>query len=208
MNVTALRHPWRKPLLALILVTVWLVTMAGLLMPSVLRSGDAAFYLQLVVKEVSQLVLWVAAWAWVNQTRQGRTQLDTHTSLAFTAGLFDNAVPSFALPWAFFAMGWTWPAGLYDIIRAVLIALLGLLHLRLACNGLTPRRLALWLLASTLAISLVAANSWIKQNNSEALDRLGYEPNIYPAWWVKKPQHGIDDGLKAMWERDWDKGER
>ena len=193
-------QPTAPLLLAPALVLAWLASLALNLLPGLLRPTDTALYLELAVTEITQLSLWVAAWAWVTHTRQQRTRLAEHTALAAGAGLLDNAVLSLALPWAFFAMGWPWPAGLYDISRTALITLTALLHLTLACEGLTPRRLGLWLLASTLALGLTAANSWIEHNDSEALDSLPYQPNLYPAIWVKTPEHGIDEGLKVMWE--------
>ena len=89
----------------------------------------------------------------------------------------------------------------------MLIALLALLHLRLVCHGLTLHRLSLWLLASSLALSLVIAFQWASRNDQAALERLPYEPNIYPAWWIKAPEHGIEEGLKAMWGEVSGKGE-
>lgn len=191
------------PLLALVCVTAWLASLINGAWPGLLRPTDTAFYLQVAVEEISQLALWVAAWSWVSYTRQSRTQLATHTSMAAGAGLIDNSVLGLALPWTFFVMGWPWPSGLYEISRAVLISLLGLLHMRLACQGLTRRRLGLWILASTVALTLVAASVWIEENNGEALRRLPYKPNIYPPYLIQTPKHGIEDGLNAMWEREW-----
>ena len=193
----------RATLLALICVAAWLASMINTAWPGLLRPADTASYLQSAVEEVSHLALWVAAWSWVSYTRQGQTQLATHTSMAALAGLIDNVVLSLAVPWAFFVLGWPWPSGLGHISRAVLIALLGLLHLRVACGGLNLRRWGLWLLASTVALTLVTASRWVEDNNTEALRDLPYQSNIYPADWIQRPEHGVEDGLKAMWEREW-----
>ncbi len=198
-----IRSDLRAPLLALLCVCAWLASLFNGVWPGLLRPTDAAFYLQAAVEEISQLALWVAAWSWVTYTRQGRMQLSAHISLAAGAGLLDNAVLALALPWTFFAMGWPWPASFYTISHAVLVALLGLLHLRLACEGLTPRRLGLWLLASGIGLGLVVATSWIEQNNRDALDQLPYRPNIYPAHWVQTPVHDLKEGLQALWEQEW-----
>ena len=29
------------------------------------------------------------------------------------------------------------------------------------------------------------------------------EPNIYPATVVRTPEHGLEEGLKVMWGREW-----
>ncbi len=89
----------------------------------------------------------------------------------------------------------------------MLIALLALLHLRLVCHGLTPHWLGLWLLAGSLALTLVIAFQWASRNDQAGLERLPYEQKNYPAWWIKAPEHGIEEGLKAMWGEASGKGE-
>ena len=206
MNVTPLRPrqslmPERSKLLALLGLSLWLSSLAWTMLPGIVRRGDDAFYLQRIVEDITHLSLWVALWAWVTHTCQQRTRLADHTALATSAAALDNALLGLANPWAFFALGWPWPAGLYELSRTALITLTALLHLHLACQGLNPRRLGLWLLASTLALAVTLAQNWIDANDSEALDRLTYQPNLYPAIWVKTPEHGIEDGLKVMWDK-------
>lgn len=193
----------RLSIMAALWVAVWLGALIATLVPGVARPGDLAHNVKVVVQEITQLALWVTVWAWVTYTRQGQTRLAQHISLAAAAALIDPAVLGYALPRAFFAMGWPWPAGLYDMSRTLLIATAGLLHLRLACQGLNPRRWILWLLATTLAMGLMVGYQWAEQNDKDALNRLGYQPNIYSATVVYTPEHGLEDGLKVMWGREW-----
>ena len=198
----------RPPALAVLWLAVWLSTLMASELPGHARPGDLAKTVQLIVHDATWLTLWIAAWAWVTHTRQGTPRLAQHTSLAAAAALIDVAVLGTALPWAFFAMGWPWPASLYEMSRTLLIAITGLLHLRLATLGLNQTRWALWLLATTVALSLMAAQQWAEHNDKDALNQLNYQPNIYPATVVRTPEHGLEDGLKVMWGREWGEGGR
>ena len=65
----------------------------------------------------------------------------------------------------------------------------------------------LWL-ATTAALSLMAAQQWAEHNDKDALNLLNYQPNIYPATVVRTPENGLEDGLKVMWGREWGEGGR
>ncbi len=184
-------------------LTVWLVVLFATQAPGHARPGDLALTVELIANDVTQLAIWVALWAVVTHTLQGQSRLAQHTSLAAAAALLEVAVLGTAIPWTFFAFGWPWPASLFVMSRTLLIALVGLLHLRLACQGLNTTRWALWLLATTLALSLTAARQWAEHNSQDALNQLKYQPNIYPATVIRTPEHGLEDGLKAMWDREW-----
>lgn len=193
----------RPPAMAVLWLALWLAALTAALAPGHARPGDLAHTVKLIVHDASWLALWIAAWAWVTHTRQGTARLAQHTRLAATAALIDAAVLATALPWAFFSMGWPWPPSLYEMSRTLLIATAGLLHLRLATQSLNKTRWALWLLASTVALSLMAASQWAEHNDKDALNQLNYQPNIYPATVVRTPEHGLEDGLKVMWGREW-----
>lgn len=193
----------RQPALAAAWLAVWLAALIAALVPGHARPGDLALTVQVIVHDATWLTLWIAAWAWITHTRQGTPRLAQHTSLAAIAALIDAAVLGTALPWAFFAMGWPWPASLYELSRTLLIATAGLLHLRLATQGLNQTRWALWLLATAVALSLMAAQQWAEHNDKDALNQLNYQPNIYPATVIRTPEHGLEEGLKGMWGREW-----
>lgn len=185
-------------------LTVWLVVLFATQAPGHARPGDLAQTVELIANDVTHLAIWVSLWAVVTHTLQGQSRLAQHTSLAASTALIEVAVLGTAIPWTFFAMGWPWPASLFVMSRTLLIAIAGLLHLRLAYQGLNTTRWALWLLATTLALSLTAARQWAEQNTQDALNQLKYQPNIYPATLIRTPAHGLEDGLKAMWDREWE----
>lgn len=196
----------RPSILAVIGLAIWLVALFATAAPGHARPGDLAQTVELIADEVTHLAIWVTAWAVMTHCRQGRNRLAEHTGLAATFALIDVAVLGNVLPWTFFAMGWAWPASLYVMSHTALITLAGLLHLRLAYQGLNRTRWALWLLASTLALSVMAARQWAEYNSQAALVQLNYQPNIYPATLIRMPEHGLEDGLKAIWSRDWGPG--
>ena len=193
----------RQTLFAAVCLAVWLVVFFATQAPGHARPGDLAHTVELIANDVSQLAIWVVVWAVITHALQGQSRLAQHTSLAAAAALIDVAVLGTAIPWTFFAMGWPWPASLYVMSRTLLIAIAGLLHLRLACQGLNATRWALWLLATILALGLTAARQWAEHNTQDALSQLKYQPNIYPATLIRTPVHGLEDGLKAMWDREW-----
>lgn len=195
--------PLRQTALAGTWLALWLAALTAAMAPGHASPGDLAHTVQVIVHDATWLTLWIAAWAWVTHTRQGTPRLAQHTSLTAIAALIDAAVLGTALPWAFFVMGWPWPASLYEMSRTLLISMAGLLHLRLATQGLNQTRWALWLLATAVALSLMAAQQWVEHNDSSAINQLNYQPNIYPATVVRTPEHGLEDGLKVMWGREW-----
>ena len=198
----------RPALFSAFWLTVWLVLLFATQAPGHARPGDLAQTVELIVNDVTQLAIWVALWAAVTHNLQGQSRLAQHTSLAAATALIEVAVLGTAIPWTFFAIGWPWPASLFVMSRTLLIAIAGLFHLRLACQGLNTTRWALWLLATTLALSLTAARQWAEQNTQDALNQLKYQPNIYPATLIRTPAHGLEDGLKAMWDREWGQEEK
>jgi hypothetical protein len=193
----------RQVVVAVIGLAIWLAALYATWAPGHARPGDLARTVEVIADEFTHLAIWVAVWAMITHLLQGRSRLAEHTRVATTFALIDIAVLGSALPWTFFAMGWAWPASLYVMSHTALITLAGLLHLRLAYQGLNRTRWALWLLASTLALSVMAARQWAEHNSQTALNKLNYQPNIYPATLIKTPEHGLEDGLKAMWARDW-----
>lgn len=193
----------RQALFSACWLIVWLVVLFATQAPGHARPGDLALTVELIANDVTHLAIWVALWAVVTHTLQGQSRIAQHTSLAAVTALIEVAVLGTAIPWTFFAMGWPWPDSLFVMSRTLLIAIAGLLHLRLACQGLNTTRWALWLLATTLALSLTAARKWAEQNTPDAMNQLKYQPNIYPATLIRTPAHGLENGLKAMWDREW-----
>lgn len=70
-----------------------------------------------------------------------------------------------------------------------------------------------WRLKSFLApclalVSLCAgvkavAHIWVDQNTEQALKQLPYAPNIYPAYGLPTPAHGLEGGLEELWNKGW-----
>ncbi len=120
-----------------------------------------------------------------------------------TACLVNEAVLSIGLPWLFFVMGWPWPALVMKMVWLVLLCCTALLQLHVATGGLDRQRTGLWLVVSTVALVLYFVHAWSGENDSEALKKLPYEPNVYPAYWLVTPEADVPSGLDALWRKDW-----
>ncbi len=100
-------------------------------------------------------------------------------------------------------MAWSWPEGLDKIFWVILAALTALLQFRIAVEKLTRSLLLLWLLASLLSIAAVGTQVWSDQNDREAIKRLPYDANIFPASILLMPSADLDQGLDALWRKSW-----
>lgn len=198
-HTTATPFAWLAPLLVLL----WLLAAAWNLSQWLIQPSDLAWSAKLWVKDVTYVALWTSGWAWVTQVLLGRPRLAAHISLAAGISLFDELVLSLCLPWLFFALGWPWPQGLHKILWIGMVVCAGLLHLQVAAGGLNRNRIFLWALASAFALGLYLLHTWAEVNDHEALKKLPYESNIYPAVWVKPPPLALEEGLKELWARDW-----
>lgn len=188
---------------AYLLVFLWLSLTVWDLSQWQAKPSDVAWAVKLFVKDVSQVAVWTASWAWITHTLQGQTRLSTHIFIAAGASLFNLAVLSLGIPWLFFAMGWSWPQGLHKAQWIILIIFIGLLHLRAAAGQVNRHSFILWVFGSAIAASLYGLHAWAELNDQEAVKRLPYEPNIYPSGWVKAPNLDIEEGLKELWGQGW-----
>lgn len=184
-------------------VLAWLIALLALLWPMVTQAANVATLTQLAVEWIGYLTLWIAAWSWVTQVQQGQTRLSAHTRIAAAVALAEAVLLGYGLPWAFFALGWPWPAGLNTLGQTLLVALATWLHLRLACRPWHKRHLVGWAAVTALATALTVAHIWAVQHNEKALKQLPYAPNIYPAYGLPMPVHGLEDGLKELWDKGW-----
>jgi hypothetical protein len=195
----------RTHLLAIGSFLAWLVAQVALYWPSYTSVTDAAFVTESMVEEIATLAIWIAIWGWLTWVEQGRARLSEHTIIASIASFIDVAILNFGIPWMFFNFGWPWPVDMHNIPKAALITLTALVHLHwVTRKGVNPRLFAIWLAASVLTISLVAAYTWAKKNDHEASEKLPYSPNIYPPTFIVKPEHNLQDGLDHMWKKSWD----
>jgi hypothetical protein len=104
----------------------------------------------------------------------------------------------------FFNLGWPWPVDMHNIPKAALITLTALVHLHwVTRKGVKPKLFAIWLGASVLTMSLVAAHTWAKKNDQAASEKLPYSPNIYVPTFVVTPEHKLREGLEHMWSKSW-----
>lgn len=190
---------------ASVLVSAWLAVMVWHLMQWQVQPTDLAWITKLVIKNISEVVLWTAAWAWVTYVLQYQARLAFHVCIVAAACLFDEAVLKLALPWLFYAQGWPWPEGLNKLCWIVLVALTALLQIRAATGHLGARLLAPWFLAGTLAISLFSAQIWAEHNDTEAFKTLPYDANFYPPLWLSRPSHSLDRGLEELWSKAWER---
>lgn len=193
----------RLPILAGLLVCSWL----GLLLWNesqwLTQATDLAWLAKGSVKTIAQVAVWIAAWAWMSQVQRGTPQLSAHFCIAMTACLLDVGLLQLALPGLFFACAWPWPLGFYNLLWTPLVLLAALLHLRVAANGLSARLLGGWLLAATLTLVLSNVQAWAEHNDREAIKKLPYEPNLYPASWLVSAPPSLDTGLKFLWSGEW-----
>jgi len=194
----------RLNLFAVLSVVAWLGSLYAFFHSFLATPTDLAFVTGFVVEDIAQVILWVSGWAWVTYIQRGKTHLAAHILIACFASFLQAAVLSALLPWIFFVAGWPWPLVMDDLPKTMLICLAALLHLKWALNeGITRKVLFLWVIATASAVSLVLAHVWANNNDSSAISRLSYVPNIYPATLLSTPKHNIEDGLKDMWSRSW-----
>lgn len=201
--MTALARTLNPRLLALVLVPLWLLLAVWNLSQWQTQASDLAWSAKLLVKDVTQTVLWTCAWAWVTYVLQRQSMLSVHVAIAATASIFDEVILGLAVPWLFFSLGWPWPQGLNKSLWISLVVFTALMHLRMATGPLQRKIVSLWALASTMVICVYGLQAWAEINDHEATKKLPYESNIYPAYWIKTPPLEIDDGLKALWSRNW-----
>ena len=187
----------------ILIISAWLGVMFWHLSQLHVQPTDWAWIARLAVKDIREISLWTAAWAWVTYVRRGQSRLSQHMYIVGAACLLDEAILSLAMPWAFFAMGWPWPESLDKIFWAILTALTALLQLRIAVEKLTRRLLLLWLLASTLTVAAVSTQVWSDQNDREAIKRLPYDANIFPASVLLTPSANLEQGLDELWRKSW-----
>lgn len=190
-------------MLAVTLAMGWLGGIFLVWIPMLTRPGDAAILTRLFVQDVTGLSVWVAAWTWLDSLHGGRVRLGLHVSVACTAGLVDILVVQWLWPWLLFLIGWPWHDSFPSAGRAVLLVLAALLHLHFVQGVLKGAWLGLWALGSALALALTGASLWADSQNANKLDRLPYEPNVYMGPWIPKPALGLEDGLTALWAREW-----
>lgn len=186
-----------------LLVLSWLLVMGWHLSQIQMQPTDVAWLSKLAVEDIGQAALWAAGWAWVTHIQRGQAHLRSHVALVAGACLLDQVGLSLILPWVFFAQGWPWPQGFHLLSWTALICLTSLVQLRLVTRELTARRVVLWGLASTLAMGLVGLHAWADRNDREGIKMLPYEANIYPPIGSSTPHLNLDDGLKALWAKDW-----
>ncbi len=194
---------WRIPLIAGLLVCSWLGLLIWNESQWLTQTADLAWLAKSSVKTISQVAVWISAWAWVTHTMRGAAHLSTHICIAMVGSLLDVGVLQVALPGLFFASAWPWPLGFYNILWTPLVLLSALLHLRVAADGLRARQLGGWLLAALLALGLSNAQAWAERNDREALKKLPYEPNLYPESWLVRAPQSLETGLKTLWSEDW-----
>lgn len=190
---------------ASVLVSAWLTVMFWHLIQWQLQPTDLAWITKLVVKNISEVVLWTAASSWVTYVLQYQTRLALHVFIVASACLIDEAVLKLGMPWLFYAQGWPWPEGLNKLSWIVLVALTALLQMRVAVGHLNAQRLVRWFLASTLGILLFSAQIWAEHNDTEAFNKLPYDANFYPPLWLSRPSHSLDRGLEELWGKEWGK---
>lgn len=193
----------RMPFLATLSALSWLTVMVWNEAQWLTQFTDLAWLAKDSVKTVMHVAIWIAGWSWVTYVNQGGPRLSEHICIATAASLLDVAAFQVVLPGIFFALAWPWPMGFYKILWMPLLLVAGLLHLRVAANGLNRRQIGGWALVSALALSLSNLQGWAERNDREALKRLPYEPNIYPAAWVITPADSLDEGIKGLWANDW-----
>jgi hypothetical protein len=195
----------RLPLTGLVIASAWMAVMFGHLIQGQSQSTDLAWVVKLMVKNVTEVVLWTAAWSWVTFVLQYQTRLALHVCIVAAACLIDEAILKLAMPWLFYAQGWSWPEGLNKLCWIVLLVFTALLQMRVAKGHLSARLLLLWFLASTLAVSLFSAQIWAEHNDPEAIKRLPYDANFYPPLWLSRPSHSLDLGLEELWSKEWER---
>lgn len=185
----------------LALTALWLGLMAWGLSVSITLPTDRGWAVSRFVEGVSGYALWTAGWAWVTHVLQGQSRLSSHVTIVAVAGVIDELVLSLGAPWLFFAMGWSWPQEMNQLQWGALVVATSFFNLRVACNSINRQLLGLWLLAVFVSGSLYALKIWANLNEKEALKNLPFVANIYPAFWVKTPELGVDEGLRELWGR-------
>ena len=194
---------WRRPMLASLLVCSWLGLLTWNESQWLTQATDLAWLAKDSVKTVAQVGVWIAGWAWVTHVQQGTPRLSAHICIAMAASVLDVAVLQVLLPGLFFALAWPWPLGFYKLLWTPLVLLAALLHLHVAANGLRARQLGGWLLAAALTLGLSNVQAWAERNDREAIKKLPYEPNLYPASWLVSAPPSLDAGLKSLWSGEW-----
>ncbi len=189
--------------LATSLVLGWLLVMAWHLTQLQTQATDIAWLVKLAVRNIAEVLLWTAAWAWVTRVQRGEALLSQHVAWVAGACLLDEAGLSLAMPWLFFTQGWPWPEGLHRMCWTALACVTALAQLRLATGEIHARRIALWLAASALTLVLVALQTWAEHNDREGIKKLPYDANIYPPLVLKAPTYGLEDGLSELWTKQW-----
>lgn len=184
-------------------VLAWLVSLLALFWPMVTHAADVATVMKTAVERIVYLTLWIMAWSWVTTVQQGQTQLNEHTRIAAATALGEAVLLGYVLPWILFGLGWPWPAGLYTLGQTMLMALATLFHLRQVCRPWHTRHLVGWAAVTSLAMALTVAYVWAETHNEQALKQLPYTPNIYPAYGLPLPAHGLEGGLEELWNKGW-----
>lgn len=187
-----------------VFVLSWLAAQLWVYFPMYSSVTDVAFITKLMVEAIAIVTCWIGFWAWLTWVEQGRARLVEHICIAAAASFVDAAVLNYALPWMFFNLGWPWPVDMHNVPKTALIIIAALTHLHLvARKGLNIRLFALWMAVSLLAIFLVTAHTWAKNNDLAAADKLPYASNIYVPTFVVMPEYKLKEGLEHMWSKAW-----
>lgn len=188
---------------AAFMVTAWLTVMLLHLGQWITTPTDYAWAAKLIVKNVSEAVIWTGASVWVCYVQMGRSKLWAHIAIVATACFIDEAVLAVLMPWLFFALGWPWPAGAFQLVWAAFFALTVLVQIKVCLENPGAKTIQLWAIASGIGLALASIQTWAEHNDTESLNRLPYESNIYPAVLITTPRPSLEDGLKELWGKKW-----
>lgn len=190
-----------NPALALTLVVAFLGMSFWYFQTYSLEITDPAYFAKTFAQRLALMSAWIAFWSWFSYSINGHAQISQNIALNAAAGLIDITIVLLAVPWLFFAMGWTWPNDFHEIMRTVLVILVALVQLRLVWGFLNKRLVLIWAMAGSIAMCVVGLQNWAEQNDSASLKSLPYEGNIYPAYWVAPAPASLDRGLDELWEK-------
>lgn len=186
-----------------VILSAWLFVMLWQLSQWHTQETDLAWTARLAVEKITEAVLWTAAWVGFNLVYTHRCNAVMHIAIVGTAYWTDEVILSIALPWLFYAIGWPWPALAMKMVWLILVCATAGLQLKVVTGGLDARQLGLWLSASALAFALFFVHAWANENDSEAVKKLPYQANIYPSYWISKPDTDVATGLEALWKKEW-----
>lgn len=185
------------------ILSAWLFVMLWHMSQWQTQESDLAWTARLAVEKITEAALWTAAWMVFNLVHAQRSNAVLHIAIVGTACWIDEAVLSITLPWLFYAMGWPWPALAMKMVWLILICATAGLQLKVVISSLDAQQTGLWLSASTLAFALFFVHTWANENDSEAVKKLPYQANIYPSYWLSKPDADLATGLEALWNKEW-----